>query len=176
MSKGDLLSVAGHMLDHREGGSNECVEWSACTKLTEHLATRELLHSLYNGGCRTLELGIETLDPDTMALIGKVQSEDTLHRLLDAAAAVQLPLVLNYITGFPGEGEKAAAAYSRLSEEVARRKIQAGLVASIEHNTFQLERLSPMGMDPSKFGLTVTTDASTIPAATVLPHREATSY
>ena len=194
MAKGDLQAVARHMLERKGARTREkekekengeispsedvllegCLEWSACTKLSDAIANRELLGNLYAGGCRTLELGIETLDTATMTLISKSQSEDTLYRMLDAAAAVQLPLVLNYITGFPGEGKEAVEAYARLRKEVERRKAQAGLIASIEHNTFQLERLSPMGQDPRKYGLALATASSTIPAATVLPHSEIT--
>jgi radical SAM superfamily enzyme YgiQ (UPF0313 family) len=128
------------------------------------------LKQLYAGGCRTLELGIETLDPVTASMINKPLSELALIKFLDSAAKEQLPLVLNYITGFPGEGPEAQQAFERLREEVFRKNVSMGLIAKIEHNTFQLERLSAMGRNPEKYGIFVPVDRAKIPAATVLPH------
>jgi hypothetical protein len=165
MPRGDLLAVSEHM-----SLQTVSVEWSACTKLSEGL--EKMLKQLYAGGCRTLELGIETLDPVTASMINKPQSELALSKLLDSAAKEQLPLVLNYITGFPGEGPEAQQAFERLREEVLHKNVCMGLIAKIEHNTFQLERLSAMGRNPEKYGIFVPVDRAKIPAATVLPHCE----
>lgn len=165
MHKGDLAIVAKHVSSLTDNSH----EWSACTKISESLAKKDFLLQLYNGGCRTLELGVETLDRATSLLIKKPQSEKTLWALLDAAAEVQLPIVVNYITGFPGEGIAAQATFDRLKGEINARE-QVGLQVRLEHNNFQLERLSPMGRTPGKYGLRVLVDPSSIPAATVLPH------
>lgn len=191
------------------GSDNKGIEWSACTKLSGALVHPEFLQLLVDSGCRTLELGVETLDVSTAALIRKPQSEAVLLLVLDAAARVGLPLVLNYITGFPGEGAAAADAYTRLQRHVSERCSNSGaisnlsdicvqspaasqvaipalgssewaprtrkLVAQIQHNTFQLERLSPMGKDPSSYKLQVLVDPRQIPFATVLPHRDTTT-
>ena len=66
---------------------------------------------------------------------------------LDNAAATGLPLVVNYITGFPGEAPDEAARWLQWVErEIALRR--PALVAKVEHNTFQMERLAPLARDP----------------------------
>jgi hypothetical protein len=129
------------------------VRWSACTKLSAAL-TVEALRSLAAGGCDTLEIGLETIDVDSQNLIGKRQSVALFERTLDAAAEAGVGLVVNYITGFPGAtpaSEQDKLAWVR--DEVKQRP---SLRAVIEHNEFQLERLSPMGQNPEAFGLRVT--------------------
>ncbi len=83
MPRGDLLAVSEHM-----SLQTVSVEWSACTKLSEGL--EKILKQLYAGGCRTLELGIETLDPVTASMINKPLSELALIKFLDSAAKEQL--------------------------------------------------------------------------------------
>jgi hypothetical protein len=128
--------------------------WSACTKLNTALGTATLRH-LAAGGCDTLEIGLETIDVDSQKLIGKRQSVALFKRTLDAAAEADVGLVINYITGFPGTTpaeEQGELAW--VQEEVKLRR--PNLRAVVEHNEFQLERLSPMGRSPEAFGLRVT--------------------
>jgi hypothetical protein len=62
--------------------------------------------------------------------------------------------VVNYITGFPGADPSEEVAWlERVRHEIARRP---KLLAKVEHNTFQLERMSPMGRMPGAYGLDVT--------------------
>lgn len=128
------------------------VEWSGCTKLHRRL-NRDLLERLARSGCTTLELGLETLSESAQRLAGKRQALVLLDQVLDAARETGLPLVVNYITGFPGEDLGAEL----LLLEHVRQLIMArpGLRARVEHNTFQLERLAPMGRRPSDFGIRV---------------------
>lgn len=117
-------------------------EWSACTKLNARL-NAELLRRLRDSGCRTLEIGVETLVPESQELIDKRQSPDLLLRVLDAAADVGLALVLNYITGFPGEDPEAAqAAMASLAGELAARR--PALHSKLEHHVFEMDRLAPL--------------------------------
>lgn len=141
-----LLSLAA-----RIGGR---VRWSACTKLNPALGPAAL-RQLAIGGCDTLEIGLETIDVESQKLIGKRQSTALFQRTLDAAAEAGIGLVVNYITGLPGttpHEEHDELAW--VQDEI--RKRQPGLRAVIEHNEFQLERLSPMGQRPEPFGLRVT--------------------
>ncbi|NUQ77237.1 MAG: radical SAM protein [Polyangiaceae bacterium] len=128
--------------------------WSACTKINRGFGP-ELFKEIARGGCDTLEIGLETIDPDSQKLIEKRQSIDLFLRTLDAAAASGVGLVINYITGFPGtsrqDGERELHWLRKSIEE--RRP---ALRAIIEHNDFQLERLSPMAARPAAFGLRVT--------------------
>lgn len=129
------------------------VPWSACTKLNRTL-DGACLSRLAAGGCRTLEFGLETLVPEGQQLIAKRQEHGLFTQVLDAAEAAGISVVINYMTGFPGVDASAEAACMALvrAELAARPR----LTAKLEHNDFQLERLSPMGRDPGRFGLRVT--------------------
>jgi hypothetical protein len=126
--------------------------WSACTKLNPAIVPA--LGKLSAQGCATLELGLETIDVESQRLISKRQSVALFEQTLDAAAEAGVGLVINYMTGLPGTTpaeEQRDLAW--VQEAVARRRPR--LSAVIEHNEFQLERLSPMGQDPGAFGLRV---------------------
>lgn len=142
------------------------VRWSACTKLQPALDAARLAR-LAAGGCATLEIGLETLEPGCQQLIDKQQSRELFQRTLDGAASAGIALVVNYMTGFPGaDAERERAHLDLVRAELAARP---ALTAKLEHNTFQLERLSPMGRDPGRYGLVVT---ERWPWATVLGWQE----
>jgi hypothetical protein len=145
------------------------VPWSACSKLHPHLARTGFLQGLFESGCRTLELGVETLSPEAQRLIQKVQSPQLLKAVLEAAARAGLPLVLNYITGFPGQDAEVEATFlAELHALVG--SLAPELTARFEVNKFQLERESAMGKAPTRFGIRVT---RAWPWATVLAWEQA---
>jgi len=128
------------------------VLWSACTKLHDSF-DQETMRRLFGEGLRTLEIGLETLDGASQSIINKPQSPELLRRFLDAAAAAGVGIVINYMTGLPGADREEEQRWLRvLRDEVAERPL---LKAMIEHNTFQLEMLSPMGVDPAAYGIEV---------------------
>lgn len=140
-----LLTIAD-----RIGGE---VEWSACTKANSRL-NKDLLQRLHDGGCRTLELGVETLLPASQRLIHKIQDADLLFRILDAASGTGIALVLNYITGFPGEDPSAAEGAKRRLESALKTRRPA-LTSKLEHHTFELDRLAPLSGPQRPEGLRV---------------------
>jgi radical SAM superfamily enzyme YgiQ (UPF0313 family) len=141
-----LLDVADH-IDGR-------VEWSACSKLSPRFDA-PFVRRLVAGGCRTLEFGVETLSRSAQHLVSKRQPDVLLERVLDAATEAGLTLVLNYITGFPGQDERAELLlFDHLCLMVEARA--PDLIAHVEHNRFQLERLSRMGREPRGYGIRVT--------------------
>ena len=138
-----LLKVAASLCIGR-------ARWSGCTKLSRSLV--DLMPTLARSGCSTLELGLETLSENAQRLIDKRQSVGLLRDVLDAAAAHGVALVVNVITGFPGEDDDSQW-LSLLAEEIARRSPR--LTVKVERNKFQLERRAPMAERPP-FGLRVT--------------------
>ena len=128
------------------------VMWSACTKLHPSF-NRETMRILYGEGLRTLEIGLETLDEASQGIINKPQSPELLRSFLDAAAEAGVAVVINYLTGLPG----ADACEEQYWLQVVRDEVAArpALKAMIEHNIFQLEMLSPMGSNPSAYGIEV---------------------
>jgi hypothetical protein len=129
------------------------VTWSACTKLHSSF-DRETMRRLYGEGLRTLEIGLETLDEASQGIINKPQSPTLLRSFLDAAAEAGVAIVINYMTGLPGAdtGEEQHWLDVVRAEVATRPKLKA----MIEHNTFQLEMISPMGLNPSAYGIEVT--------------------
>jgi hypothetical protein len=128
------------------------VVWSACTKLDASLPAR--LNRLAAGGCRTLEVGLETLHPDAQALIRKRQNQTTFNAFLDAATAAKIAVVVNYMTGLPTvdpvEEQRCMACVE------AALRARSALVWKLEHNRFQLERLSAMAQAPETYGMRIT--------------------
>ncbi len=143
------------------------VPWSACTKLHPRL-NHDLLERLAMGGLRTLEIGLETLSPQGQLVIDKRQSPHLFCQLLDAAETTGVCIVVNTITGFPGVDPSEADYW----QQYARRALveRPGLVAKVEHNRFQLERLSPMALHPARHGLEI---VESWPWATVVAWRPA---
>jgi len=129
------------------------VMWSACTKLHPNM-NLQTMKRLYAEGLRTLEIGLETLDESSQELINKPQKPEVLTSFLDAAAESGVAIVINYLTGLPG----ADAEVEQHWLQVVRDEVTAHpkLKAMIEHNAFQLEMLSPMGSNPSAYGIEVT--------------------
>lgn len=132
------------------------VPWSACTKLDADLP--RCLAKLAAGGCATLEVGLETTHLVGQRLIGKRQRWETFIAFIDAAMVAGISIVVNYMTGLPGiDPDEELACMANVASELERRKPR--LVSKLEHNKFQLERLSPMGKDPGAFGIRVVRSA-----------------
>jgi hypothetical protein len=128
------------------------VMWSACTKLHSSFDC-ETMRRLFGEGLRTLEIGLETLDEASQGIINKPQSPELLRSFLDAAAEAGVAIVINYMTGLPGADAREEQHWLEVVRtEVATRPT---LKAMIEHNTFQLEMISPMGLNPSAYGIEI---------------------
>lgn len=102
---------------------------------------------------------MRTLDEHTLKGYGKllrmlshkVNLNDPGARTANSAG---ISVVLNHITGFPWEDPKEADDLLQgLNERLGRYE---GLIAKVEHNRFNLERLSPMATQPEKYNLLVT--------------------
>jgi hypothetical protein len=128
------------------------VQWSACTKLNVSF-NETTMRRLAGDGLRTLEIGLETLEQGAQKLIHKEQSIGLFRSFLDAATAAQVAIVINYMTGLPGADPAEEAKWLEVVRAEVRQRPE--LNARVEHNTFQLEHLSPMGREPEKYGLEV---------------------
>lgn len=113
------------------------VPWSACTKLAPSLDEKRL-RRLAAGGCRTLEVGLESVLPETLQIIDKRQPLALFERVAAAAQGAGIALVVNYMTGFPGEDP--ARARNGLARIHALASRYGGQVT---HHGFELERRAP---------------------------------
>lgn len=127
--------------------------WSCSIRLVP-TPTRQRLHDLAIAGLRTVEVGIESTNDDTLRRLGKKQSRDDLFRLMDAAANTGIHVVLNVMAGFPWEREQNARDLLRLVDDELPARFPETLF-STERNLLQVERGSPMGEQPARWAVDV---------------------
>lgn len=128
------------------------VRWSACTRLVPRLG-RSRLRQLVDGGLRTLELGVESLDPATLRELDKRQPPALVEAWLADAEGLDLWLVLNMMSGFPDQRPEEAAWEARELRRAIQRHPETRV--HVEHNTLEIERRSVLAARPGAFGLTL---------------------
>jgi len=140
------LSEIGDLIQGR-------VKWSACTKLSRRL-DRQKLMQLSANGLATLELGLESLLPQTQRRIDKMQPESRYHDFVRSVAEMDsdLSLVVNYMVGFPWENKEEAHAKLEEVRDFLMKNLGPDR-GTIELNTFELERLSAMARFPDAYGI-----------------------
>lgn len=128
------------------------VPWSACTKLSRRLDIKRLA-DLQENGLATLEVGLETLLPETQRRIDKVQPFELYEQFVkDVAQLEDMSLVVNYMVGFPWEDP--AEAQSKLED--ARHVLEHWLGSDrgcVELNSFELERMATMAKFPEAYDI-----------------------
>lgn len=125
--------------------------WSVCTKISDRL-TEEKLIQCAAAGLRTLEVGVETLDPESQRFIDKFQPQAKLYAFLKRVAAVpDLTLVANYITRFPWERKERAEHYRNEVAQMLQETL-GDHRSTLEHNFFELQRLAPIHRTASTDG------------------------
>jgi hypothetical protein len=127
------------------------VRFAACTRLVPRLG-RERLARLVRGGLATLEIGLESLDPVTLARMDKRQPVTAVEELLADASGLDLHLVLNVMFGFSGQERTDAEAELRHLVEVLPAQFPRARF-SIEPNLFQVERRAPLSRTPERYGV-----------------------
>lgn len=125
------------------------IQWSATTLLHERL-TPGLLSQLYVAGCRTLEVGLETIDEKGQALFDKPMKLDMIARVLEGARQAGIAVVLNQIFGWPGQTRDSAEQQVAWYRELEARS--EGLV-SASCNLLEVNRASPMSINPNRYGI-----------------------
>ncbi|MBX3408165.1 MAG: hypothetical protein KF869_15540 [Phycisphaeraceae bacterium] len=102
------------------------------------------------GGCRTLEFGLETIDPLGQAIFGKPLDVTMCEQVIAAATDAGIAVVINQILGWPGQtlasAERQLAWYESL-----RSRAPDHIHASF--NYLEVNRGSPMAKDPDKYGI-----------------------
>jgi hypothetical protein len=121
-------------------------EWSATTKVTLGLA--RALPGLRDLGCRTLELGVETIHPRLQRVIDKPQARATVEAVVRAAADAGVDVVLNLIYGLPGETLDEAREQLAWFRDLARLGHVHG-----SHNLAEVNRRAPFAERPEEFGI-----------------------
>ncbi|MCL4743726.1 MAG: hypothetical protein KJZ54_16135, partial [Phycisphaerales bacterium] len=125
------------------------IEWSATTLLNKTL-TPDFLEALYCSGCRTLEFGLETIDPVGQRLFGKALDLAMCEQVISAGANAGIAVVINQILGWPGQ--TLASAESQMEWYESLRSQSPELVRA-SFNLLEINRASPMATDPAKYGI-----------------------
>lgn len=161
----DALVPSGRLNDIAQE-LDGAVEWSACTRLVPRIG-RDQLTRLVRGGLRTLELGVESLDGAVLARLMKRQPPALVEDWLADAEGLDLWLVLNTMSGFPGQTHAEADWERRELRRMLAR--HPGARVHVEHNRLEVERRSAMAAKPDAFGITLASPgawSSTVPWAT----------
>lgn len=148
--KDSLFSLKNlRRLSNRIVDSGLEIQWSATTLLNDRL-TRGLLGRMAESGCRTLEFGLETLDPAGQALFRKPMDAGMVERVIARALDHGIAVVLNQILGWPGQ--KLQSALHQL-EWYERIRASAPDLVHGSFNLLEINRSSPMAAQPSQFGI-----------------------
>ena len=132
---------------------NGRVEWAICTRVNTRFSKEEWA-TLEQQGLRTVEIGLESISSETLDLVQKKQEIKTLYTLFDHLRGRNIHLVINLMTGFPGESYED---WLELEQEIQYwDKTYDDVLFSVEKNIFQLEEESPMAKEPQKFGIQIT--------------------
>lgn len=139
------LRVVADAVTEMGGG----MSWSATTKITAGMDSALMRH-LYRGGCRTLELGVETIHDRHQQLLDKRQPIKVVEGTLGAALDAGISVVVNLIYGFPDETEREAVA--QLEWFAGWKRRYPGLLFG-SHNMLEINEGSPFAADPAKYGI-----------------------
>lgn len=148
--KDSLLTVRNlRMLARTLRGVGLGIEWSATTLLNKGLSDG-LLQELYRSGCRTLEFGLETIDPVGQQLFGKPLDVEMRERVIRTTTSAGIAVVINQILGWPGQSLDSAKAQMAWYESL---RSQSPELIHASFNMLEVNRRSPMGTDPKKYGV-----------------------
>ena len=126
------------------------IEWSATTMIGRGL-TPDLLATVAQSGCRTLELGLESIHAQGQALLRKPQPMPLVHRVLEACRANGIRVVINLIYGLPNETMDDAIGQWTWFEEM--RDVWGTERLWGSHNLLEINRGSPFEAHPQQFGI-----------------------
>lgn len=124
------------------------IEWSASTRVGPQLDSR-LIALLGHSGLRTLELGLETAEPSLQVAVGKRQRTELVPGIIAACKSADVRVVVNRIRRLPG----STLEHERRDDAFFGDSARAG--ADVEENVFELQRGTPMALDPERYGLRI---------------------
>jgi len=122
------------------------LQWGGCARF-EKVITRELLQSMYEGGCRMILFGLESASTPIMQAMIKGTEVAQMSRILQESTAVGIWNHTFFFFGFPGETiENAQETVNFLYEHKP-------YIHSAALGTFLMERYSPAHRYPQSFGV-----------------------
>jgi hypothetical protein len=127
--------------------------FSITTRVRPRLGRDRLLRAA-SAGLSTLEVGVETTDPQRLHAIGKRQCLQDIRSLLVDLRGLDVHVVLNFMSGYPGQSFEEARQDLRQVERVVRSAPEVSVTT--ERNLLQVQRRSPLAREPERFGIRIT--------------------
>jgi len=122
------------------------IYWGGCARF-EKVISRELLESMYRGGCRMLLFGLEAAAEPVIRRIGKGVEIEQMGRILRESSEAGIWNHVFFFFGFPGETiEEAQETVNFLYEHKP-------YINSAAFGTFLLERYAPAHRFPERYGI-----------------------
>lgn len=127
--------------------ASECnLTWHGVSRFESSLSN-ENIESLYEGGCRRLYFGLESVAPNTLHLMKKNIDTSTVKRILHQCAEVGIGVEVGVVLGFPGEQlDDALLTLEFLNENSA-------LIHRLDFSVFRCVRNSPIAVNPKQYGI-----------------------
>lgn len=122
------------------------LQWGGCARF-EKVITRELLQSMYDGGCRMILFGLESASQPIMDLMIKGTQVEHMSRVLRESTAAGIWNHTFFFFGFPGETLDDA------QQTVNFLYAHKPYINSAALGSFLMERYSPAHRYPQSFGV-----------------------
>jgi radical SAM superfamily enzyme YgiQ (UPF0313 family) len=122
------------------------IHWCGCARF-ERVISRDLLQSMYDGGCRMILFGLESASTPIMQAMIKGTALEDMHRILQESSAVGIWNHTFFFFGFPGETLDDAQQTVNFLYQHQQHIHSAAL------GTFLMERYSPAHVAPQQFGV-----------------------
>ena len=112
--------------------------WNCYLNVTDHLAKPEICEKLYEAGCRSVQLGLETLSPDTLLREHKQwNTPENYGRILANLKAAGIQTHVFLLVGIPGEPLHWGLKWTAFLEEYGDS------ILTIKSGRYRLTRHSP---------------------------------
>ncbi len=134
------MAILQGMIDR---GLHRRVRWVAQTRVNE--CDAELLALMAEAGCREIDFGIESGNPDVLARIGKGITLDDARRAVTASKRAGIEAVTLFILGHPGETRKTALDTIRFATELNGDHLALGIM--VPYPGTEVGRMAANGSD-----------------------------
>jgi hypothetical protein len=137
-----ILSALGRAKTQLAG-----LSWHGFARFEEELCDPDLVRDLAQGGCRMLQLGLESASPAVLDRLGKGTRPEVAARVLKNLSSAGIASYVYVLLGTPGESEEDAEATRAFLEE------HAGAISFLNLAIMNLPRGSRILDDPDHFGI-----------------------
>lgn len=128
------------------------IKWFIQTRFYPKL-DYNLLKSIYDAGCYSIEFGLESASPKTLIRINKGISLLIVKRILADCEKIGLKVIINCMVGFPGDNETDALELITFLDDVISQ--YPDLNFSCNTQTVKIYQNSDFGKNPHKYDIKI---------------------